>query len=60
VIVGHTVITFLGVRPLETRYEYQGSIYTGRVFAEAMLGFLDFDRMLVLTTAFKVLCEVVS
>ncbi len=58
--MGHTVITFLGVRPLETRYEYQESINTGRVFAEAMLGFLDFDRMLVLTTAFKVLCEVVS
>lgn len=58
--MAHTVITFLGVNPRETQYEYQGNSYTGRVFAEAMLGFLDFDRMLVLTTEFKVLCEVVS
>lgn len=46
----HTVITFLGVRPLQTSYRYEGKVYAGQVFAEAMLQFLTFDRMLVLTT----------
>lgn len=46
----HTVITFLGVRPLQTSYRYKGKVYAGQVFAEAMLQFLEFDRMLVLTT----------
>ncbi|WP_322510075.1 TIGR02221 family CRISPR-associated protein [Anaerolinea sp.] len=48
--MGHTVITFLGITPKETDYCYQGKIYTGRVFAEALLQFLEFDRMVVLTT----------
>lgn len=46
----HTVITFLGIRPQQTTYRYEGKKYQGRVFAEAMLQFLTFDRMLVLTT----------
>ncbi len=46
----HTVITFLGIRPLLTTYSYEGTEYQGRVFAEALLQFLSFDRMLVLTT----------
>ncbi|MBM3189163.1 MAG: TIGR02221 family CRISPR-associated protein, partial [Chloroflexi bacterium] len=44
------IITFLGMRPTPTEYLYQGQTYTGRVFAEAMRGFVAFDRMLVLTT----------
>jgi len=46
----HTVITFLGIRPQQTTYRYEGKKYQGQVFAEAMLQFLTFDRMLVLTT----------
>ncbi|WP_322509814.1 TIGR02221 family CRISPR-associated protein [Anaerolinea sp.] len=48
--MGHTVITFLGIYPKKTDYYYQGKIYTGQVFAEALLQFLEFDRMVVLTT----------
>lgn len=44
------IITFLGIYPKETQYEFQGQAYTGRVFAEAMYHFLDFDEMLVFTT----------
>lgn len=46
----HTVITFLGIRPQLTTYRYEGREYQGQVFAEAILQFLSFDRMLVLTT----------
>ncbi len=46
----HTVITFLGIRPQQTTYRYDGREYQGQVFAEAILQFLPFDRMLVLTT----------
>ncbi|GAP11880.1 CRISPR-associated protein, TM1812 family [Bellilinea caldifistulae] len=46
----HTVITFLGIRPQQTTYRYDGREYQGQVFAEAILQFLNFDRMLVLTT----------
>lgn len=46
----HTVITFLGIRPVQTNYRYKDKVYAGQVFAEAMLHFLEFDRMLVLTT----------
>jgi len=46
----HTVITFLGIRPMQTTYRYKEEKYQGQVFAEAMLQFLTFDRMLVLTT----------
>ena len=44
------IITFLGTRVRETKYQYQGSIYEGRVFGEAMRQFLDFDEMLALVT----------
>jgi CRISPR-associated DxTHG motif protein len=44
------IITFLGTRPQETVYEWQGKPYTGRVFAEALRQFVNFDKMLVLTT----------
>ncbi|GAB4282371.1 MAG: hypothetical protein Kow0080_36280 [Candidatus Promineifilaceae bacterium] len=44
------IITFLGIYPKETQYEFQGQTYTGQVFAEAMYQFLDFDEMLVFTT----------
>lgn len=47
----HTVITFLGIRPVQTKYRYKDEVYEGQVFAEAILQFLEFDRMLVLTTS---------
>ncbi len=47
----HKIITFLGKYPKETTYQHEGQVYTGRVFAEAMHQFFDFDEMLVFTTA---------
>ena len=44
------IITFLGTKPSETVYEWQGQAYPGRVFAEALRAFVTFDKMLVLTT----------
>lgn len=44
------VVTFLGIKPIETQYQYQGAVYRGKVFAEAMHQFLDFDEMLVFVT----------
>lgn len=44
------IITFLGVYPKQTEYQYHGEVYQGRVFAEAMHQFLDYDRMLVFVT----------
>jgi CRISPR-associated DxTHG motif protein len=44
------VITFLGTYPRETTYRYEGQVYDGRVFAEALCQFLTFDEMLVFTT----------
>lgn len=44
------IITFLGIYPKETAYQYQDSVYRGQVFAEAMHQFLDFDEMLVFVT----------
>lgn len=44
------VITFLGKYPKPTQYEFQGKVYTGGVFAEALCQFLSFDEMLVLVT----------
>jgi CRISPR-associated DxTHG motif protein len=44
------IITFLGVRPLETTYAYSGKNYHGRVFAEALRQFVNYDQMLVCTT----------
>ncbi len=46
----HTIITFLGIYPKETHYNWDGKIYKGKVFAEAIHQFMDFDRMLVFTT----------
>ena len=44
------IITFLGTKPSETVYEWQGQAYPGRVFAEALRAIVTFDKMLVLTT----------
>ena len=44
------IITFLGRRPLETRYEFAGQVYVGRVFAEALRQFVTYDQMLVCVT----------
>lgn len=44
------VITFLGIRPLLARYEYQGQVYKAEVFPEALRQFVSFDKMLVLVT----------
>ncbi len=44
------VITFLGRRPMETDYEFNGKTYSGKVFAEAMRQFVAFDQMLVCAT----------
>lgn len=44
------IITFLGVYPKLTEYSYQDQIYEGKVFAEAMYQFVDFDEMLVFVT----------
>jgi CRISPR-associated Csx2 family protein len=44
------IITFLGRRPLPTQYAFKGQRYTGRVFAEALRQFEDFDQMLVCLT----------
>jgi CRISPR-associated DxTHG motif protein len=45
------LITFLGKYPKETQYLHEGQTYTGRVFGEALREFVDFDAMLVFTTA---------
>lgn len=44
------ILTFLGTSPKDTTYEWQGKTYPGTVFAEALRAFVQFDRMLVLTT----------
>ncbi len=46
----HQVITFLGKYPKKTAYLWQNCVYEGEVFAGALCQFLEFDRMLVLTT----------
>lgn len=45
------IITFLGKSSKETRYCWQGKLYTGRVFAEVLKITHPFDEMLVLVTA---------
>ncbi len=45
-----TIITFLGKRPTLISYSFQGRVIKGEVFAKALRGFVDFDRMLVFTT----------
>jgi CRISPR-associated DxTHG motif protein len=44
------IITFLGRRPQLTQYEFNGQVYSGKVFAEAMRQFETYDQMLVCTT----------
>ena len=44
------IITFLGMKPNETKYELDGQTYSGRVFAEALRQFVVFDEMLVFVT----------
>jgi CRISPR-associated DxTHG motif protein len=45
-----TIITFLGRYPTLTSYSFQGQIYEGEVFAQALRQFIEYDLMLVLTT----------
>ncbi|MDI9635365.1 TIGR02221 family CRISPR-associated protein [Kamptonema cortianum] len=44
------IITFLGKYPKETTYNYRDKDYKGRVFAEALHQFCDYDSMLVCVT----------
>jgi len=44
------VITFLGTKPIDTTYTYQGTVYHGKVFAEAIRQFVEFDKMAVFVT----------
>ncbi|EKV02766.1 CRISPR-associated protein, Csx2 family [Leptolyngbya sp. PCC 7375] len=45
------IITFLGLYPKLTEYQYQNKVYSGEVFAEALCQFCQFDRMLVCVTS---------
>jgi hypothetical protein len=48
-----TIVTFLGDRGLfETKYRFgdRTQFYTGDVFAEALVQFCEFDRMIVCVT----------
>jgi hypothetical protein len=44
------IITFLGRYPKDTQYEFNGQVYSGRVFAEALRQFVTYDEMLVFAT----------
>jgi CRISPR-associated DxTHG motif protein len=44
------VITFLGTSPKETLYKWKEQTYAGQVFAQALLKFVEFDKMFVLVT----------
>jgi CRISPR-associated DxTHG motif protein len=44
------IITFLGKYPRETQYSFEGQVYTGRVFAEALHQCIQYDQMLVFVT----------
>jgi CRISPR-associated Csx2 family protein len=44
------IITFLGIYPKLTAYEFQGQVFEGKVFAQALCQFCDFDQMLVCMT----------
>jgi CRISPR-associated DxTHG motif protein len=44
------IISFLGVAPRHMKYEFNGQVYEGDVFAEALYKFLSFDQMLVCVT----------
>ena len=44
------IITFLGRRPQSADYLFNGKVYSGYVFAEALRQFVDYDLMLVCNT----------
>lgn len=44
------IIAFLGTYPKKTQYAFDGNVYTGQVFPEALYQFVDFDQMLVFVT----------
>ncbi|MEH2379888.1 MAG: TIGR02221 family CRISPR-associated protein [Nostoc sp.] len=44
------IITFLGINAKETIYSFEGKNYKGKVFAEALRQFCDYDSMLVCVT----------
>lgn len=44
------VITFLGISPQAARYHYNGQVYGGDSFPEALCQFMPFDRMHVFVT----------
>lgn len=44
------IITFLGKYPRATTYAFEGTIYSGEVFAAALRQFVPHDQMLVLVT----------
>lgn len=44
------VIAFLGISPQQARYDFEGGIYEGRSFPEALRQFLAFDRLHVFVT----------
>mgnify|MGYP001370534092 CR=1 FL=1 len=44
------VITFLGISPQSARYRYNGQVYSGDSFPEALCQFIPFDRMHVFVT----------
>lgn len=44
------IITFLGKYPKETQYSFDGQIFSGRVFAEALHQFITYDQMLIFLT----------
>ena len=44
------LITFLGVIPIKTQYQFNNEVFSGRVFLEALRQFVEFDQMLVFLT----------
>jgi hypothetical protein len=44
------IITFLGIRAESTQYEFEGESYSGKVFPEALIKFVEFDKMFVCIT----------
>jgi hypothetical protein len=44
------IITFLGIFPKETEYEFEGKKCTAQVFPAALRSFVEFDRMFVCVT----------
>jgi CRISPR-associated (Cas) DxTHG family len=44
------IITFLGINPNSTEYEFEGKLLKAKVFPEALRHFVEFDRMFVCVT----------